>query len=1230
MSKSMEEVVDLVRRGRRSSRRRLQPVGASSAVVPAELSITPPGRRQLKSHATPSDAVVPAELSNASVGGSRHVSRAIVPAELPFRAIKNPTEVALVPQEDLNPVAISPASRRRRHIAPAHRKRSSASDLDGFIVQSTEGADDDEDYIPEDTGDDDDGETEESQSSSEDESFAEESEEEEDEESSLSLSDSDSQYQKDLELLERYLQERNGSDWPIVGASKKRARKHPTRRKLRPSGVDGEPCSAADFQEAEIEMLDPEEDVDVDEAVSYQPLDLESFGGREALRAASAASVKTPPSELQPAAEDDVFAGKWGDLSSAPRPGEPGFNLFATARLRSAGIGKGVLCSPGSACPPLQPHQESVAFLLHPSSPVKRLLVDHPTGSGKTREMITVLNGLFFDIRPKVPIFPTQAVCRNFYLELLRWPSRYRDYYCCICPGGALLASGAPLWRTRRQQLWDLTRLPEASLRDLARSCREVLEMKGAFFEGQMRAGVQDTFAKQHPGEPFPGAPLRALGFASAGGAHARLDALGRPASAFLKVGHPRQSSNVYDQKIVLMDEVHNLVRTESRYAMQLSVLRDLLFAAEGVVLAGFTGTPILSGVHEGRKLLDIIKGRSGSAVDEGYLSSLAVKPPALFPRCQPGGVPDVPLTSSILRQLCHKVCLHSEALQSYVLKTQVAGLPELRLRAYCNLHTYAGAYNEGSHGCKEFVLRHPERCSPKFIAAAQQVAKQREKALVLVARGSGYRAALDLFRQAAAAAPPTFNVASMDQMAEFNAADNLRGERFLCLVADSAQCGEGVSFRAVRQLHLLDVPSTPTMLVQQCGRASRMLGHHGLPQEEQCVRTHLYTAVLPSWARDPLGAWCLRTLARRGRHGPDTERHARLLLAHLKEKKVKSLEALKARLESVGIRKARSLQRQRGSKDMQSREERDAPFIPELEKRGQLRVVRLCPEDVAQLFTELGLGKDAGTKGKLFSKGRPWLHLALYKAFQELYAAEAAELSGLETADELAIGRLAKNFGAFAGALATLRAQAIDKEVLAEFAVQASMPPERLVRAEPPKRRLQGKQPLKPNAGIGGEALVAAVPVPAKMEVPVESVPSKRRRLMSKQSSSFSKASSTSSGTALVDSTDSRKHTAPEEESADSKGPKGLSSHPLPANGAPNGSSLKVDTCLTRSSSPKLALRDGRAEAPATGVQLEELRGWSVRALKDVIAGLRPDVDLRGVLEKEELCELIRPWISG
>merc|ERR1719428_2428075 len=119
--------------------------------------------------------------------------------------------------------------------------------------------------------------------------------------------------------------------------------------------------------------------------------------------------------------------------------------------MQSAKVGVPVPISDDKvACPQMQPQQDVVAFLLHQSSPIQRLLVDHPTGSGKTREMVRVLDGFFLDPRPKVPIFPKQPVCRNFYTELLRWPSRYRDFFSCYRPQEAALAAGCRDWRSRR------------------------------------------------------------------------------------------------------------------------------------------------------------------------------------------------------------------------------------------------------------------------------------------------------------------------------------------------------------------------------------------------------------------------------------------------------------------------------------------------------------------------------------------------------------------------------------------------------------------------------------------------------------------------------------------------------------------------------------------------------------------------------------------------------------
>jgi hypothetical protein len=46
------------------------------------------------------------------------------------------------------------------------------------------------------------------------------------------------------------------------------------------------------------------------------------------------------------------------------------------------------------------------------------LQVVHCTGSGKTLTMIRALDNFFLDPRPKVAVFPTDAVCKNFYREL--------------------------------------------------------------------------------------------------------------------------------------------------------------------------------------------------------------------------------------------------------------------------------------------------------------------------------------------------------------------------------------------------------------------------------------------------------------------------------------------------------------------------------------------------------------------------------------------------------------------------------------------------------------------------------------------------------------------------------------------------------------------------------------------------------------------------------------------
>ncbi|CAK9083812.1 unnamed protein product [Durusdinium trenchii] len=433
--------------------------------------------------------------------------------------------------------------------------------------------------------------------------------------------------------------------------------------------------------------------------------------------------------------------------------------------------------------------------------------------------------------------------------------------------------------------------------------------MKGMFFMGRVRRSLRSAFHRKHPGECMPAAPLRALGYTSAGGCFASIGRNGKPVSALMKIGYATGSGNVYCNKIVLMDEAHNLVRSQTQYADQLQRLRRLLYEAEKLVLAGFTGTPILSEPNEGRQLLDIIKGVKAPSGDEGFLSSFPMRPQPLFPVSLPRGLPDGALTLARQKQLVRRVEIRGEALKVYDLKRRL-GLPGRRLRAYCNVSIFHAAFHDGRAGSKGRVLAYPEDCCPKLLQIAQAVVAEPLKAVIMIGRTSGYVVMLELMKRLAAKAEPPFQVATMNELSEFNHVSNLRGQIFRVLVADSLQCSEGVSFLSIRKTYLADVPVSPSGFIQQCGRSIRMYGHRGLPEEEQTVTTQLYVSMLPKWMRSSsLACWALRAQKKHTR-GKEVEKRARVLTARMNRAGIHSLEELKSRLDAHGEAKQRSLGR--------------------------------------------------------------------------------------------------------------------------------------------------------------------------------------------------------------------------------------------------------------------------------------------------------------------------------
>ena len=78
---------------------------------------------------------------------------------------------------------------------------------------------------------------------------------------------------------------------------------------------------------------------------------------------------------------------------------------------------------------------------------------------------------------------------------------------------------------------------------------------------------------------------------------------------------------------------------------------------------------------------------------------------------------------------------------------------------------------------------------------------------------------------------------------AVYNMKDNLAGKK-LKIVIGSPATKEGISFTAVRQVHILEPYWNQSRLDQIIGRASRFCSHKDLPEEKRNVKVYVYMAV--------------------------------------------------------------------------------------------------------------------------------------------------------------------------------------------------------------------------------------------------------------------------------------------------------------------------------------------------------------------------------------------------
>ena len=596
----------------------------------------------------------------------------------------------------------------------------------------------------------------------------------------------------------------------------------------------------------------------------------------------------------------ELYPATWEKI-----PGDPGFTKYVQRLLNAANIERSMSCTKEAGD---RWYQRVLAYLVHPSTPIHRLLVVWQLGTGKTIGMIRILENFFDDERPKLLLFPTQAVVDNFYGELATTPSRFRDW----------LRKSTELgpWPAEKDDMNvdDLVKL-EGDRAQYVEKARELLSQWPKAIAGNAFSGLA--------------APLRAFTYAQAGGPKQGKNLLN---NAMLRwppkgtAGYVDRESNDHDvmrNMIVLCDEpwvrfryrvqfaAHNLIHPPAN--ADFGACRTRVFSATGSVVVLFTATPVLTGEHGTQEALDMMQLTRGVENDlkgtEGFVSWFMERPPSIFAAVKPptrrlrhtdpfhdAGRADNPEAEALMPNI-YPVALDRvvskpfwdayAALRmapahaaSYGAKlgspggcvVRRPGLPPCVARLAAYEHTLAGGDpKEENKMIAKLTLDNATQLCPKLAAIAASIQAVPLKTLVLIHEENGPAVlvrllelhnikALRLRKVPITTGKPAQTVRAENTIAlrSFNAPDNVHGRKHRVAVASAEEFSEGVSFMQTRRVILADLspglerPSW-ALVKQRIGRALRSCSHQALPSHMRTLVVDLFVAVHERPATHPL-----------------------------------------------------------------------------------------------------------------------------------------------------------------------------------------------------------------------------------------------------------------------------------------------------------------------------------------------------------------------------------------
>lgn len=520
---------------------------------------------------------------------------------------------------------------------------------------------------------------------------------------------------------------------------------------------------------------------------------------------------------------DPIEIRKTLDSFKGAVPGDHGFNRIVYNVMHAKGVYIGGDLETSCTVKPDGAgfaHQETAAWLAGPQTPINRLLVVHRTGSGKTNVMIKIVNEYYFDPRPKIVIFPNNSLVDNFFQKFYKADTRYNAF---------------AEYASKRD------RKPNTFAR-----FKELMTMDGQLHK---RGQVGELAA-----------PIRPIRYNIAGGS--TVTGSGGPQLPIFKIGYDRSTKNPFDNKVILMDEIHNVVRpaegTDPRAIKKLEKLRNLLFTAKGSVIVGLTATPLVKDIADGKELIRVVKGAENAhrPTDEGFISYFNALPTEIYPESLPSPQAVelilVPLKGDNLKKYTRK----ANEKKNFSADPEKRATQLFSLMNYCNTSSYYSNSNRAPYALD--VRKAPEEYASKLAFIANEVIKYEHKCAILIHRRLGFTALKNIIKHmdpekgakfAFVGKPRSIKEQENNPLiTQFNdSKTNGRGEQIKCIVLDAESYGEGIDLLGVRRFIMAHPAPNYAAYKQWVGRVFRSCGYTYLPASQRNVLVEMVVAKNPN-----------------------------------------------------------------------------------------------------------------------------------------------------------------------------------------------------------------------------------------------------------------------------------------------------------------------------------------------------------------------------------------------